>query len=98
MRRDENHSLFQNREMENSNIRLTSLGLQFHTIESKEPVLIAGTHLLIPTPLLKDEELFQKIFSIETFQKLTKEEKSFLKVIQKFRLKNQRNSFHKIFL
>eukprot|EP01080_Neovahlkampfia_damariscottae_P009495 gene9495-1701_t len=79
MKRGENHKLFQNHQVENSKLKLNALGLPFSNINNSEPALISGNHLLIPNSLLKNEESFQNLLSINTISKLTTDEKSYLK-------------------
>ena len=80
MNREENDKLFQNHEIENSKLKLDSLGLPFQNINQCEPALISGNHLLIPNSLLKDETLFQNILSMKSISKLSQDEKLYLKV------------------
>lgn len=72
-------ALFQNKEFENLKLVIDTIGLKFHHLNKKEPVYIEGQHLLIPISLLKNEKDLKSILSLESWNKLTDEERFYLK-------------------
>jgi hypothetical protein len=75
---DENEkqaALFQNNEFEKKKLVLDSVGHKFTHIGNSEPLLIQGTHILLPIDFLKQKELFMALFTMDVWNTLDPTEK-----------------------